>query len=143
MGEMMKSAFRQGDFLLVRQTAFSGLQQEAREKRIGLRDLRVFLEMLANTGHDNMVMTSQITLGQLTGMDLPAVYRSVRALLLGGFIERIEGRRGWYRVTPRFAWKGNGEQHRQALAQELEAAYLARYDEVEEVLPNKPPWGEE
>lgn len=122
-----RGGFRKGDFMLISQSGLSALQQEVRGKRLGVRELRVFFEMLANAGYDNVVTIGQGQIGQLTGMDLASVSRCSKTLLEHGFIERFNDRRGWYRIAPKFAWKGGGEGHREVLARQAEEAYLEVY----------------
>lgn len=119
--------------MLVSQNGFSALQQEALAKKLGIRELRVFFEMLANTGYDNVVMVSQADIGRLTRMDMASVSRSSKALLDQGFVERLNNRRGWYRINPKFAWKGGGEEHRASLAREAEDEYLEKFEQLKEI----------
>lgn len=127
-----RSAFRRGDFMLISQSGLSAIQQEGRAHRLSWRDVRVLLEMLANVGHENMVMVSQVDLGKLTGIDEAALSKSVRVLREGGYIERVENRRGWYRVNPKLVWKGTGEAHHDMIARAAEAAYFEKYEELKE-----------
>ena len=94
-------------FMMLSQRGVEELSERLADRTLGLQALRVLFAMMQSLDWENRVQCSQKDLGLSLGMSSQEVSKASRLLAECGFIERIENRRGWYRVSPRLCWRGS------------------------------------
>lgn len=111
-----KSPYGKGMFMMISTRGIGELQERLADRSLGVQAMRVLLAMLESTTYDNLVEASQKDLAVHLDMSSQEVSKASRALLQCGMVDRVRSRRGWYRINPKLAWKGNVESLEQALA---------------------------
>lgn len=81
------------------------------DKDLSGNDLRVLLAILANLGFENIVNISQQKLSEQLKINRPAVARSIKKLILKGYLEIIDtvGRQNIYMFNPSVAFKSRAK----------------------------------
>ena len=81
------------------------------DKDLSGNDLRVLLAILANLGFENIVNISQQELSEQLKINRPAVARSIKKLILKGYLEIIDtvGRQNIYMFNPSVAFKSKAK----------------------------------
>lgn len=118
----MKAPRASNDDWMVWDEGLAELEERLNDRSLGMQAVRVLMAMLNSAGYENLVEASQKDLSIRLGMSLSEISKASHALMACGMIERLANRRGWYRINPRLAWKGNVESLEQALAAKRAAA---------------------
>ena len=93
--------------MMVSQNGLQELQERLADRTLGIQAMRVLVAMMQTLDWENRVEEPQKELAARLGMSPQEVYKASKALVDCGFIERMAGRRGWYRVSPLLCWKGS------------------------------------
>lgn len=104
-----RNPYGKGLFMLVSLGGLGELDARLADKTIGMQAMRVLLAMLGCVEYGNRVQKSQKELAAHLAMSPSEVSKASKRLVDCGFIERLPNRRGWYRIDPRFGWKGDVE----------------------------------
>ena len=110
-----KSPYERGSFMMISQRGLSELEERLADRSLGMQAVRVLMAMLNSATYGNLVEASQKDISLRLGMSLSEVSKASHALMDCGLIDRMANRRGWYKINPRLAWKGNVESLEQAL----------------------------
>ena len=106
------------DFMMLSQRGVAELAERLDDRTLGMQAVRVLVRMLKHMDFYNRVEISQKDLALELGMTQQNVSKASMQLVECGFIERMANRRGWYRLNPKFCWKGSAK----TLEAELRAA---------------------
>lgn len=82
---------------------------------LGMQAVKVLMGMIQCADYENRIEASQSKLCAMLDMSASNVSKASRQLMECGFIERSRYRRGWYRLSPKLAWKGGATNLEKAL----------------------------
>lgn len=116
-----KMPYGVGAFMMVSQGGLCELENRLADRSIGKQAMRVLIAMLCSVTYENRVDASQKEMSAALGMSQQEVSKAIRALIECGFIERLANRRGWYRISPEFSWKGSARTLQHALDERVAA----------------------
>lgn len=107
------------EFIQMSQLALIELGKEG--GNIGNEALRVLLGLAGHCDFENSITISQSGLARKIGMTKQAVNRAVKKLVKFGFIEetKTETQARAFKLSPRIAWKGNGQAHILSIADHI------------------------
>lgn len=93
-------------YMIISDKGMAEMQQRMADKTLGLQAVRVLFAMMDACEQRNRCMIGQKQLVDDLGMRQSAVSRALGELLACGFLERPTSIRGFYAVSPHFAWRG-------------------------------------
>lgn len=93
--------------MMLSQVGLSELEQRLADRSLGMQAVRVLVAMMAHMDWENRVDISQKELAVHLDMSSQEVSKASTALVQCGFLQRMQNRRGWYRVSPRLCWRGS------------------------------------